>query len=369
MYPELDDPEVIRRMRTAFRRACTALTCQPAPQATETWGWRGRTLSLPVLTPDGPAWLRVGCAQRGGISPTLWNGSITAERALPASIPRPRLRTVHDWHDARSEYRAELYDRESAQAASASPTLTTTPDLPPAWWSSVRALLHDIAAVPTGRTTVHQPFLDYAMPKYLGTPIDTTAPSWSTAHGDFHWANLCAPELRVFDWEGWGQAPTGYDAAVLHTYALNVPTTAATIRRELDVLNTPTGHHAELVAITQLLHSTTFGNNLDLAPGLQHRAEVLLGRTIPLSTGTSSSPTRCRHACAPRTGRGTDRQSRPPARRDSDEGGELSTTGRRVVFALHRTGHDATWGSPNQSESGVDRFSDAASNDRRGRQL
>ncbi|HEY5833936.1 hypothetical protein [Streptomyces sp.] len=281
MSTEPDDPQVIARMRNAHSRACTALESHPEPGSIEVWGWRGRTLSQPVTARGGPAWLRIGSAPTGQVNATFWDGSIAAEHALPRSIPRPRLRLVHDWSDEQWEYRAELYDREAALPISTSPALITAPDLSSDWWASVRAALDDVAQVPTSRMSVHQPFLERAMPEYLGTPIDTAAPSWSTAHGDFHWANLSAPELRVFDWEGWGQAPTGYDAAVLHSYSLKFPSIAAQIRRELDVLDTPAGWHAELAVITQLLHSTIRGDNLELAEPLRQRAEVLLGRAVP----------------------------------------------------------------------------------------
>jgi hypothetical protein len=174
-----------------------------------------------------------------------------------------------------------LYDREAAQAASTSPALVTEPDLTSGWWEAVRNVLHDVARVPTTRMSVHQPFLARAMPAYPVAPIDTTAPSWSTAHGDFPWANLCAPELRVFDREGWGQAPTGYDAAVLHSHSLKVPFVATQVRRELSVLDTPAGRHAELIVIAQLLHSTTRGDNLEMADPLRCRAEALLDRAVP----------------------------------------------------------------------------------------
>ncbi|WP_223864465.1 hypothetical protein [Streptomyces sp. 5-10] len=77
-------------------------------------------------------------------------------------------------------------------------------------------------------------------------------------------------------------APTGYDAAVLHSHSLLTPSVAACVRRELeDVLNTPEGRYAELAVITQLLHSTTHSDNLELAKPLRHRAERLLGRAVP----------------------------------------------------------------------------------------
>lgn len=133
--------------------------------------------------------------------------------------------------------------------------------------------------MPTRRVTIEQTFLNRAMPRLLGASVDTATPSWSTAHGDLHWANLAGPTLHMFDWEGWGLAPTGYDVAMLHSYSLLVPPLVARIRTEFaDVLDTATGRHAELVVITELLHSTTRGDNLHLADALRHRASALMSR-------------------------------------------------------------------------------------------
>jgi len=289
MWPQPDNPEVVHRMRTAHKHAQTAMGVKPDKDAHETWGWHGRTLSQPVTAPDGPAWLRVACAPLGKAVATFWDGSIQAEKSLPESIPRPRLRSWHDWHEQRWQYRAELYDRVTAHPAAPSPVLMTTPDLPPDWWTAVQAVLDDIAAVPTQRVTVYQSFLDRAMPRLLGTPINTTAPRpWTTAHGDFHFANICAPTLHVFDFEGWGLAPPGYDAAMLHSYSLLVPSVAARIRNELaHILDTPSGRYAELAVITELLHATTRGDHHALAEPLRQRASLLLGRPVPSPITTS----------------------------------------------------------------------------------
>ncbi|MFN2494977.1 MAG: hypothetical protein ABR608_03575 [Pseudonocardiaceae bacterium] len=282
MWAEPDDPEVVERMRSAHRRAVTALGVLPEQDVHEAWGWHGRTLSRPVIAPDGPAWIRVACAPTGHIVRTFWDGSLDAEQAIPASVPRSRLRASHDWSQDRWEYRAELYDRVAAHPAATSTTLRTEPDLPATWWVALRTALDDIATVPTHRVTVCPQYLDRAMPHFLGTPIETTVPSWSTAHGDFHYANICAPTLHILDWEGWGLAPRGYDAAVLHSYSLLLPRLAARVRSVFAPLfDTPTGRFAELVAITQTLHSATRGNNLDLAEPLRNRAVLLLGRPVP----------------------------------------------------------------------------------------
>ncbi|WUH92261.1 hypothetical protein OG900_20535 [Streptomyces sp. NBC_00433] len=281
MYAQPDDPAVIERMRTAHGSACTALDVRPdsASSSPEVWGWQGRTYSRAVTASDGRAWLRLAGSLTERVNATFWNGSLEAERSLPLSVPRPRLRDTHDWTDGPWSYRAELYDHEPEQPVSPTPTLMTAPDLPPTWWTTLAAALTHIAAVPTRRLSVHQPFLDRAMPRYLGTPVTTEAPSWSTAHGDLHFANLCAPTLRILDWEGWGLAPTGYDAAVLHTHSLLVPPVTARIRHEFaHLLATSAGRHAELVVITQLLHTSA---DLRLRHALRTRAAHVLGRPLP----------------------------------------------------------------------------------------
>ncbi|MFJ5884383.1 hypothetical protein [Kitasatospora cineracea] len=125
---------------------------------------------------------------------------------------------------------------------------------------------------------VRQEYLDRAMPRYLGVPVDTTAPAWTTAHGDLHWANLTGPALAVLDWEGWGTAPAGYDAALLHAHSLLVPDTAAEVRRRLGhVLDTPAGRFAELVAVTELLQAAARGDNPDLEEPLWRRLSGITG--------------------------------------------------------------------------------------------
>lgn len=277
MHPEPADPQVGARMRTAHHRARTALDARPHPGGHEAWGWHGRTLGRPVTTPDGPAWLRLAAAPLDQADSTFWNGSHDAKDTIPETVPRPRLRTIHDWNEPPWRYRAELYDHIDEHPVATSPTLTTDPSLPTSWWASLRTALGAIATIPTDRHTTDQQYLDWAMPKFLGPAVDTRAPSWSTAHGDLNWANLCAPQLTMLDWEGWGLAPTGYDAATLHSYSLLVPDVASRIRSEFaDVLNTQAGRFAELAVITELLESTAYGDNLPLAEPLRRRAAHLL---------------------------------------------------------------------------------------------
>ncbi|WP_237502639.1 phosphotransferase [Streptomyces sp. SID8374] len=216
------------------------------------------------------------------MSGKLWTGPEDAERLVPRHVPRPRLHLVREWVDGEDAYRAELYEFVADGALSPSPVLAEAPRLTATWWSGLRTALGCLATVRAERMAVRQAYLDRAMPTYLaflGRPVPTTVPAWSTAHGDLHWGNLCGPELTILDWEGWGVAPAGYDAALLHAYSLAVPEVAERVRTELsDILASDAGRFAELVVITELLQSAERGDHPELVPALRQRAEEVWGR-------------------------------------------------------------------------------------------
>lgn len=63
-----------------------------------------------------------------------------------------------------------------------------------------------------------------------------------------HWSNLTGPSLAILDWEGWGLALAGTDAATLHAYSLPVPEVAAQVHETFaDILDTPDGLQARLL--------------------------------------------------------------------------------------------------------------------------
>ncbi|WP_371496075.1 hypothetical protein OG871_10070 [Kitasatospora sp. NBC_00374] len=277
MYSE-PEPEIAGRMRGMHIFAAVALDATPIGSR-EAWGWRGRTLGRPVATSSGDGWLRVVSAPAHRAGGRLWTGPQEAERSMPSAVPRPRLRGRRTWTEGEYGYLAELYDKAThPTVTSHEPVLQAAPDLDDAWWDGLSTALDAIAAVPSDRVAVRQAYLDRAMPKYLGIAVDTAAPAWSTAHGDLHWANLTRPRLAILDWEGWGAAPAGYDAALLYAYSLLVPETAARIRERLGyLLDSRSGRFAELVVITELLQSTTRGDNLELEGALRTRLGELAG--------------------------------------------------------------------------------------------
>ncbi|WP_426567326.1 hypothetical protein [Streptomyces canus] len=80
------------------------------------------------------------------------------------------------------------------------------------------------------------------------------------------------------DWEGWGRAPEGFDAATLYAYSLVQPDTAARVRDAFPVLGSPAGLAAEATVCAQLLQTVARGDNLALEDQLRTWAEELRRR-------------------------------------------------------------------------------------------
>ncbi|MEO3826050.1 phosphotransferase [Actinomadura sp. B10D3] len=282
MFFEPDDPDVRARMHAAFAGATIRLDCAPAEGATETWGHSGRTIGAPVTTSSGNAWLRVLEAPVGKEGGKLWTGTQEAAATLPMKIPRPRLLASADWVDEGYAYRAELSTYVTAPVCSPTPDLTQHIALPGAWWSQLKRATSTVATtpVPDNRPRViSQGYVHRTIPRYLGEAgIDTNVRRWSLAHGDLHWANLTSPELTILDWEGFGPAPHGFDAAHLYAYTLPVPELAASVRDTFaDVLATRDGLLAELTVAAILLQAANRDPvHARLAPHVRAHAQRLL---------------------------------------------------------------------------------------------
>ncbi len=227
-----------------------------------TYGCEGRTLSAP--TTDGK-WLRLRSLPVDRWERDDWRGALEAEESVPAVVPRPALHRVDGWVQGSYGYRTELYERVDQEPVSEGPLLNAPPGLPDAWWASLRAALDSLSTVVTTRETVRQERLDWALPKFLRVALDTRVPAWATAHGDIQWSNVTGPELHILDWERWGRAPAGYDAALLFVSSLTEPTTAARVRQEFaHILDTPAGRFSQLVVASEYLQGMERGNNLEL---------------------------------------------------------------------------------------------------------
>ncbi len=107
------------------------------------------------------------------------------------------------------------------------------------WWQAFNASLDALAAQDTHRiatpdtVTITQELVTEAIRSLSpANGLDTTVKRWVPAHADLNWANMTAPTFSLFDWEDWGNAPRGLDAASLWASSLAVPALADRVRRE-----------------------------------------------------------------------------------------------------------------------------------------
>lgn len=155
--------------------------------------------------------------------------------AVLRDVPLPAWREGLSWFDAErgAMWRADETDLVTqapvARAAAASA-------LPGSWWESLRAALEALARHRTPRRAtpdcelITQERVTAGIERVFPGRVDSAVTEWSCAHADLNWANLTGPELRMLDWEDWGMAPRGLDAARLWFASLAEPGLAEQVR-------------------------------------------------------------------------------------------------------------------------------------------
>ncbi|MGH8908879.1 MAG: phosphotransferase family protein [Egibacteraceae bacterium] len=242
------------------------------------YGFGGeRSIGCRVSGPEGERWLRIVSEPARWAQGEYWEGN--ADAAEITAVAKPAWFGHQEWDRNGCRVRAELMTFIAAPVCSLTPELRTRPELPTAWWDSLRRSLDALAARPTQRIAVSQDLVARRLLGFFGDRLDARVTAWSTSHGDLHWANLTAPACCLLDWEGWGLAPAGYDVAMLYCASLLQPDVAREVYEVFaDLLDAPEGQRAQLCAIAHLLLRVNYGHHTDLAGPLHRHA------TRPLTT-------------------------------------------------------------------------------------
>lgn len=241
-----------------------------------TYGWRLRSIGSAAKSDAlGDCWLRLCSEFPEWTGTDTWTGNTDAN-AL-ADIAKPRVLDVTEWDDGRRVYRAEVLTRVGDTPCSQTEEPEGGLKLPEGWWRSLHDNLERLSQHSTSRRRTDQEEITRRVRVFFGDRIDPDVSEWTTAHGDLHWSNLTAPGLTLLDWEHWGLAPAGYDAATLLCYSLDVPEIAARVRREFAaVLDTPSGLIAQLAVTARLLLRINDGDYPHMAIPLHRHADRLL---------------------------------------------------------------------------------------------
>ena len=210
--------------------------------------------------------------------------AIGEAQVLADRVPMPAITGRTEWEEADPTngkvrtVRGEAFAHIDAQPVSAEPVITSEPQVTDQWWEQLRAA-HDIIQTSEGAGPGRAKFGVLArIRKMAGPDVDTSGMTWTASHGDFHWANLLAtPDLVIVDWEGYGWAPTGLDAATLLTFSLAHPPTAKRVGNEFgDLLQTRQGFLVQLYMAEMVMGAIRAGFHAELEAPLKAHVGRLL---------------------------------------------------------------------------------------------
>lgn len=239
------------------------------------YGWRDRSISARVSRDRQLLWLRVVSEQKHWINRQWWEGNEAANQI--EGISMPKVLDSYEWEDGEILLRAEFMTLMEGMICSSTPEIRHDLDLSEQWWQELRESLDRLAAWPTDRKKGSQAKINRRLLVFFGDDVDPHVKRWTTAHGDLHWSNLLYPRLTILDWEGWGRAPYGYDAATLYCYSLLQPRLAKRVYQLFaDILDSRDGMITQLYVITRLLRRMDQGDNIDLAGPLHRHSRRLI---------------------------------------------------------------------------------------------
>lgn len=229
---------------------------------------------------DRDSWVRIECRGLERLDGQGWG--LEASTVL-AGVPIP------DWHAGISWFDPDqrvMWRADETQLIEQPPIgrSTSAASLPDSWWAAFDAALDTLADTSTARLAT--PDLEPISVERVRATIakvfpDAEAPieEWTCAHADLNWANMTGPELWILDWEDWGRAPRGLDAANLWFGSLAVPGLAEKVleRRRAD-LESVTGRTMRLFKCAELLAWANEDEPLR-SPARRAVQELLVGTT------------------------------------------------------------------------------------------
>lgn len=218
-------------------------------------------------------WVRVERRHRWRINSAIWVGLEAA--ATIRGVKKPEWFQGTTWTDEAREvvWRA---DEVELVAAPIVDSLDVAANLPDTWWATLRKSLTALSAHSTERVGMSQAHLTKRINEVFDG-VDTTVDEWATAHTDVHLGNLTV-DGYLLDWEDWGAAPRGHDAACLWQAVLPDLALSARVQREFAAdLQTRSGKLTQLLQCANAVRiAARRGVSTPLSEAAQAAADDLL---------------------------------------------------------------------------------------------
>jgi hypothetical protein len=200
-----------------------------------------RSIGYKVEGKDGPRWLKVN-----GCEGLPFLGELDAQ-ALHG-IAKPEIFGVHVWHKRNIRWQALLMTLSPGNPISETPWISeNSPLVDEACLLSLKENLARVAKFPTPKIRLHTAELFQFLSVHECPPVTELV----TNHGDVHWAHICQP-FFLLDWEHFGAAPRGFDAAYLLSFSLKHPALCARLKEIFkDELYSPSGIASQIFCLSR----------------------------------------------------------------------------------------------------------------------
>ncbi len=205
---------------------------------------------------DRGTWVRVECRGLERFDGQGWG--LEAAQILDG-VPVPSWHAGISWLDTERRVMWRADETQFVEETPLGGALNAT-TLPDSWWVEFNAAMELLAEQPTSRAAtpdcerITPERVEGVIRKVFPDAPDVRIDEWATAHADLNWANMTGPKLWILDWEDFGLAPRGLDAASLWFGSLGVPEVAEKVRcgRRED-MDSRTGQVMQLFKCAELL--------------------------------------------------------------------------------------------------------------------
>lgn len=220
-------------------------------------------------------WIKVSGVPNGPAQQQL-EGETSA--AAIRGVPKPAILEVQYWTQDGFYWRAVLMTLVPESAKTGPLFSRHRHAISDRWIGEIKQAMQTIATIPTERRRIDPDWMSASITKRFGAETPHTCDDWRTAHGDLHWGNITVPELKLLDWDLWGLAPRGFDAAFLVTFTSPDPALTRRLQSAFaDELDTSSGKVAQLAVCAGVLRFVEEGH---LDPRFHAPVEALARRTL-----------------------------------------------------------------------------------------
>ncbi len=236
-----------------------------------------RSVGVAAVGPDGfRSWVKVS-ALVGAASHPWRDAELSASEIR--GVSKPEILALRQWaQDDRHWLALQMTLAPSPVVDAGYYAGAASASVGAPWIASLQHALDILRKVGTDRESISADEMSTVIKERFGPHVEHTADEWHCAHGDVHWANVTHPHFMLLDWEHWGLAPRGYDAAYITVFSCARPDLVRILEAAFAAdLDTRSGRVARLFLLARQLNQITAGT---LGTGYKPHLEAMARRVL-----------------------------------------------------------------------------------------